>query len=525
MSLAKLKARLEDLEEIVGQGQDTDFSEYQGDPVRFAEEVLRESFTEDVKAMMRSVRDNPITVARSSNAVGKTHAAARVAVWWFKCFPESQVYTGAAPPESNLRKLLWGEIGAIIEDHSELFRANAVKDLYISRSAKSFLCGVSIPTSGTEAQREAKWSGKHAPNLLFIVDEGDACPDEIYRAIESCMTGGHARLLVLFNPRAEAGEPYRMERDGRAHIVTLSAFRHPNVITGEDKIPGAVSRETTVRRINEWTRPLAPGEPADSECFLLPDYLEGATAQAHDGTEYPPLKPGHYRIMQPEFSYMCLGQYPGQASNQLIAREWLLRARERFEEYVRANGETLPPYIQARAGLDVAEFGSDLNALCLRYSNGFVPRPLTWGGLDPYATGHRAHQEAQKRNISGVGVDGCGVGAAVPGHLRALGVNAYAARTFEGPRGRAEIGEFGTLRDEIWWRCREWLRADPTAMLPNDEKLFGELLVVTYEVKNGKIRIMPKDTMKELLRRSPDRADSLTLTFYGGGVFDGCDLT
>ena len=79
---------------------------------------------------------------------------------------------------------------------------------------------ISAP-SGTEAQREAKFSGKHAPYLLFILDEGDAIPDEVYRGIESCMSGGHARLLIMFNPRAEVGEAYRMERDGRANVIKL----------------------------------------------------------------------------------------------------------------------------------------------------------------------------------------------------------------------------------------------------------------------------------------------------------------
>jgi hypothetical protein len=55
---------------------------------------------------------------------------------------------------------------------------------------------------------------------------------------------------------------------------------------------------------------------------------------------------------------------------------------------------------------------------------------------------------------------------------------------------------------------------DPGAMLPPDEMLIEELTVPTYEVLNGKIRVMKKVTMRELLRRSPDRADALCLTFY-----------
>ena len=72
-------------------GGETDFSHYQANPVSFGEEVLKESFTDDVKALMNSVRDYPITIAKSANATGKTHGAARVAVWFYKVFPESQV--------------------------------------------------------------------------------------------------------------------------------------------------------------------------------------------------------------------------------------------------------------------------------------------------------------------------------------------------------------------------------------------------------------------------------------------------
>jgi len=55
-------------------------------------------------------------------------------------------------------------------------------------------------------------------------------------------------------------------------------------------------------------------------------------------------------------------------------------------------------------------------------------------------------------------------------------------------------------------------------MLPPDNDLIEELLVANYEVTNGKIRVMKKVTMRELLKRSPDRADALCPTF---GMDDG----
>ncbi len=62
-------------------------------------------------------------------------------------------------------------------------------------------------------------------------------------------------------------------------------------------------------------------------------------------------------------------------------------------------------------------------------------------------------------------------------------------------------------------------------MLPPDEMLIEELQAPTYEVDRGKIRVMRKTTMREVLKRSPDRADALCLTFavddsfFGGLIF------
>lgn len=462
---------------------------------------------------MESVRDNPVTIARSANATGKTHGAARVATWFYKVFTDSQVYTAAAPPESNLRNLLWGEIYHVIDQHETLFIENKITSLHIQRSPRSFLTGVTIPLSGTPEQRESKFSGKHAPHLLFVIDEADSVPDEVFRAIEGCMSGGHVRLLCMFNPRREAGEVHRMERAGRANVITLSAFNHPNVTTGKNIIPGAVDREITVRRINQWCRPLANSEEPDGECFELPDFLEGVQAKSQSGRVYPPLKPGFYRIVEPAFSYMVLGQYPAKGSNQLISTEWIARARSRWDAYVLEHGEKPPALTVGIMGLDVAELGDDANVSVFRYG-GFIERPVAWGGVDVITTGDRATSEFKSRSISRANVDATGTGAGVAPQMERNGCVATSVKVAASPTEKTELGEFKILRDQLWWACREWLRTDPGAMLPPDELLIEELTVPTYEVINGKIQVMKKPIMRELLKRSPDRADALGLTFY-----------
>ncbi|MBC8316509.1 MAG: hypothetical protein H8E41_01290 [Desulfobulbaceae bacterium] len=491
----------------------TDYSMYQDNPVAFAKEVLGETLTSDMIRLMEAVRDNQVVIAKSGNAVGKTFIAARLAVWWLLCFVECQVYSCAAPPEGNLRRLLWGEIGSIVEKRSDLFEGCDAKTLHIAKSSIAFLTGVSIPASGTASQKEARFSGKHSPNLLFLCDEADGIPDEVFKGIESCMSGGHARLLCMFNPRSEQGHAYRLERDGRAKVVELSACNHPNVLTGKNKIPGAVDRQTTVRRINQWTRPLVANEQPDSNCFELPGFLVGTTAIDQAGREYPPLPSGWYKILEPAFSYMVLGQYPAQASTQLISREWLDRARSRWDSYVVEHGEIPPSSTGAIMGLDIGEFGTDANVACFRYG-GYVERLVSWSGVDTVVTANRAAAEYQSRMIRFCNVDATGVGAGVAPQMTIAGCRANPVKVASSPTEKSELGEFRNLRSQLWWACREWLRLDHGAMLPPDDTLLEELATPTYEVRNGKVEVMQKPIMREMLRRSPDRADALCLTFY-----------
>lgn len=501
---------------------ETDFASFDS-AVEFGEELLGEFYTDDVKDLMHSVRDNVATIGKSANATGKSHAAARIALWFLLKYPGSQVYTAAAPPESNLRNILWGELGLLLEKYKHFFNDFKINDLKVTAkdNKKYFLTGVTIPTSGTPAKREAAFSGKHAPYMLFILDEADGIPPEVYRGIESCMSGGHVRILMIFNPRHESGPVYIKERDKTAHVVSLSAFRHPNVTTGEDIIPGAVNRTITLRRIHKWSRPVKPGEKIDSECYEVPDFLVGTTALAENGEFFPPLEAGWRRIEEPSFSYMVLGQYPGAGEGQLISRAWIQAARERYDLYVGMHGLKPPKGLRPILGLDVAEMGKDLNSLCRRYG-GLVLPFKTWNGINTQETADTTNDIYHEFKARHIAVDGTGVGAGVAPTLERLGCEAYSVKVASSPTFTVEEGEFVQLRDQLWWMVRLWLRHDPTAMLPPDEDLIEELITPTYDkAGKGKIKVMEKDGkdgMKDKLGRSPDKAESLILTFFNETV-------
>jgi len=505
------------------------YESYQSDPAGFGRDHLGQEYTADIVRVMESVRDNMVTFARSANGVGKTHGAASLAAWFYKCFPDSQVYTAAAPPHSNLRRLLWGEIGQLITGSPSVFASDDPRMMLLAPPTpqgiepKTFVVGVTIPTSGTPEQRKSKFSGKHSPHLLFIIDEGDAVPPEVYEAIEGCMSGGDARLLVLFNPRCKAGHVYQKAERGEANIIQLSAFDHPNVVVGSDVIPGAVTRETTVRRINQWTRPLAQAERPDNESFEVPDFLVGSVAKNQRGVAFPPLPAGWRHIENPAFFYMVLGEYPAQSETQLISLVWIEAARARWDAYVAQHGEIPPEGTRAIVGLDVAEFGQDSNSFCPRYG-GWVARLTKWGGVDADMTAIKGAEHCKRIESRLALVDATGVGAGVAPRMNRLGIRARPVKVAESPTVRVEEGEFYQLRDQLWWLCREWLRTDLGAMLPPDERLLAGLQAPSYvkDKRTGKIKVTDKETLKEMLGYSPDEADSLCLTFApssGSGVW------
>jgi hypothetical protein len=213
---------------------------------------------------------------------------------------------------------------------------------------------------------------------------------------------------------------------------------------------------------------------------------------------------------------------------------WISAARSRWDAYVAQNGEIPPEGTWAIMGQDVAEYGNDFNCTCFRYG-GYVERLITWSDVDPLVTGDRAAIEMKKRQVIKCNVDGTGVGSGTGPQMIRQGCNSvYSIKVASKPSFEIELGRFKILRDQMWWAVREWLRTDPGAMLPPDEMLIEELATPTYEVRDGyvrvivggKIRVMRKDIIRELLKRSPDRAEALCLTFVEHDrLFDPLDLT
>jgi hypothetical protein len=220
-----------------------------------------------------------------------------------------------------------------------------------------------------------------------------------------------------------------------------------------------------------------------------------------------------YGRHSPVFKVRVLGEFVG-AADGVISLELCEAARIREVDVVAS----------ARIvwGVDVARFGDDSSALAKRRGNWQLEPVREWWGKDTMQTVGIIKAEWDKthdsRKPAAINVDVIGIGSGVVDrlkelHLPVVGVNVAEA---ESPNANPEI-QFNRLRDELWWKGREWLeRRD--CRLADDDETIGELTTPTYSIlSNGRIQVERKDDMKKRGVKSPNRADAWLLTFHDGG--------
>lgn len=174
-----------------------------------------------------------------------------------------------------------------------------------------------------------------------------------------------------------------------------------------------------------------------------------------------------------------------------------------------------------RVGVDPARFGDDKFAVSIRRGR-VVLRIEETQQLDSIqgATFVRSLIEPYGERPGQIAVDEIGIGAGVVDQLRGwygdavVGINS--AMRMDGPAGadlRAVTGSktmYYNLRASMYGELRDWLAS---ASLPVDHDLKAELTAMRYSYRGGSLLLESKDDMRSRGIRSPNRADSLALTF------------
>lgn len=194
------------------------------------------------------------------------------------------------------------------------------------------------------------------------------------------------------------------------------------------------------------------------------------------------------------------GLFPRTSSHQLISTEAITKARD-FE----AQGYEYLPIV---LGVDIARFGENSSVITKRQGRK-VFAPLVLPKMDLMMTAHHVAEAIKAERPMQVFIDGCGIGAGVVDRLRQLNfsiVEVNAANESYNPR-------FLNKRAEMCWEMKEFIEGG--CELPRDGLLERELRSLNYDLtkKTGRILIESKENIYMDHGFSPDRADSLALTF------------
>ena len=225
-------------------------------------------------------------------------------------------------------------------------------------------------------------------------------------------------------------------------------------------------------------------------------------------------------LPEPLRSQMLRGDFNAGAADpawQLIPTEWIKAAMARWKPRDDKG-------VMTAIGLDPSRGGLDKTCAARRHGAWFdvllsMPGAVTKDG--PTAAGFVA---PLIRNGAPICVDSIGIGSSALDFINALGLLTFPVVGSAGSGLMDKAGQlrFRNRRAEMYWRMREAL--DPTATeaiaLPNDQELAADLAAVRYKVvtmgKVAAIQIRDKDEIREALGRSPDKGDSVAMTFVYG---------
>lgn len=163
--------------------------------------------------------------------------------------------------------------------------------------------------------------------------------------------------------------------------------------------------------------------------------------------------------------------------------------------------------------IDAAHFGNDKSVLTLRHGR-LVPWQEEASGLDgPNLAGlatERLDALGGPGAIDAIVIELDGPGVSCYDQLKR---SRYAERVVGIHTGsRVKDGRNYNIRAQAWRRMRDWLNDGPVS-LPRDGELKAQACAMKYSYRDGLLLMEDKKEYKKRNGKSPDKADSLMLTF------------
>jgi phage terminase large subunit len=305
-------------------------------------------------------------------------------------------------------------------------------------------------------EKPEAFQGFHSSNMLFIVDEASGVDPIIFEVGEGAMSTAGAKTLLTGNPTRTSGYFYDVFNKMKKWWVTST-----------------VSCSESSQATDIYVQQMADKWGTESNVYAV----------------------------------RVLGEFPKDDDDAVIPRALLHSAVDR--------DIIIHPSEPVIWGLDVARFGSDKTALCIRKGRS-MPNPIeTWQGKDTMQVAGIIKGKYDKvlrfdteRPIA-IMVDSIGIGAGVVDRLREMGLPVRGVNVAES----ASVDTlYARLRDELWFRAKDYFEGKDVTMCADDD-LIEELASVKFAYTSlGKLKAESKDEMKKRGLPSPDLADAFCLT-------------
>jgi hypothetical protein len=436
------------------------------------------------REIVLSVFNLPRTTVRSCTASGKTFVAGRIVLAFLENYHSSIVLT-TAPTFRQVESILWKEIGtAYINAKFPL--GGKLTATRLEKNEGWFALGLST-------DEPERFQGFHSRYILVIGDEASGLPEQIFLAIETPLSSGHARLLYIGNPTQPTGR-FRdtFDSDLYKHFH-ISAFDTPNFavfgITLEDIKSGAWKDKIGIAQWQiedgTWMQKLP------CPYLITPLWVAERLAEWGEGSWM--------------FQVYVLGDFPEKGVNNLFN---LPEVEAAVNRKVMDEGNLV-------SALDVARYGDCESVYGLRRGDKCL-KIETWGHEGIHYTTGRVARHYREDNSSLIHIDAGGIGADDCDILEKDGI---VVNRVLSNNPALDIEKYANRRAEIYWLLSKRF-TDGKISIPNDRKLISQLCDIRYSFRNGKMIMESKEEMRSRGSKSPDRADMLALLFYPQEVIE-----
>ncbi len=436
---------------------------FKTNPNAFVSEVLGVTPDKWQREALESVVKHDRISVRSGHGVGKSAYLSWVILWWMSTRLGKVACT--APTGHQLQDVLWGELSKWYRKmpkwyQDQLSLKNERLEV-VGSEAEAFAVARTARRETPEA-----FQGFHSSaGMLFIVDEASGVDNLIFEVGQGAMSSQGAKTILTGNPTRTSGYFYDTFHSDRANWHTIKVA-------------------------------------CSDSSMVDPAFIQEMEDK--------------YGVDSNVYRVRVLGDFSKEGDDTVIPLSWIESAVARDVEF-NPNRNTV-------WGLDVARFGSDRTALCKRRGNTITEPIVTWQGKDLMQTcglvmaEYKRVEAFEDERPEEILVDSIGLGSGVVDRLAELGLPARGINVGEAPSIDGKT--YMRLRDELWFRAREWFEQRDCCLPEDSAELVAELSIPSYHYTSaGKIQVESKDNMKKRGLRSPDLADAFCLTLANETAF------